>query len=278
MSCKSLPSPDFRFALYSDGSCTRLPYRPASSDLVMPHRFPVFTTLSNLLYLRLRSKNQSVILLADWNNVKNQTKHLNLHAERQGYWGLDSNYSQLRLTILLDKAQWSYNNLMFWLTTVKSQSSEQHESKICLFTFHSSPRNELIYYPQGVTTVSFNPNQCVSITKSLHNQKKIPNLFLYMKNSKAMLSSDCSVIAQKLPLKSAIEEYLFKITSRHPAAIKALIIIILGVSGFIHLHRVEANLQCTGIPVGFVTPCNQICYEGACMLNHERQACCLQFQ
>lgn len=52
---------------------------------------------------------------------------------------------------------------------------------------------------------------------------------------------------------------------------------ILGVSRFIHLHRVEANLQCTAIPVGFETPRNQICYEKACMLNHERQACCLLF-
>lgn len=76
---------------------------------------------------------------------------------------LGSNYSQLRLTILLEKAQWSYNDLTFWLTLVKSQSSEQHGSKICLFTFYSSPRTGLIDYPQGVTPISFDPNQCVSI-------------------------------------------------------------------------------------------------------------------
>lgn len=96
--------------------------------------------LAELLEDYYDRRKQRVVLFTDWSNNSNPWEYLVRECRVAGYDYLDTKGIQHRdIIFIIDEAQASYNDSIFWLQRVKKKNGRDYGSRICLFASYGSP-------------------------------------------------------------------------------------------------------------------------------------------
>lgn len=182
------------------------------------------TTLAILLWKYYRERNERVVFLNGWHNVRNPRTHLVDECKARGYYGVEPHtLTDANVVFIFDEAQQSYNDPDLWLGIIKTQSGGDAGPKICLFSSYGSPTTGPTQYPLGSTPIQFGPSQRISITPSHFAENGRVCLFYSQEEFEDVVSRRCSDPTSKFELDPVARKYLYSITNGHPGATTALL-------------------------------------------------------
>ena len=177
------------------------------------------TTLAFLLLEYYHSKGRRAFYRSSWKPLEEGT----LWKSFAEHFGCAED--QLEGTVfILDEAQKSYNDVVFWNRIIKCVDDRAKNIKICLFSSYGSPVTGLPHYPEIMTPAFIQPPKRVSLTPTL--EPGTPEFGLYFDPDEfddaiTRLSNNQS---EKFNLGEKAKDYIFKITNGHPAAVKAVVL------------------------------------------------------
>lgn len=152
-----------------------------------------------------------------WKDVKDPVQHLIRCAENSGYHELTYPYfTDYNVVFLLDDAACTYKDLDLWRGLLKTQSGRTTGPQLCLFMYFGDPITANLYYLPGEKPLHLKPEQRVSLTTR--------DAHLYFTPAEFAEDVDrmCS-LRDNVPLDEEAREYLFELTSGHPAAVSTLV-------------------------------------------------------
>ena len=165
-------------------------------------------------------------MAAGWEEGIDPIHHLIHLGQQQGCHDIEhDSFDTSNVVVIFDEVQQTYKDLKLWLGPIKSQYERSSGPRLCLFSSYGSPTTGRTDYPPGVTPVYFTPEQRVSIANTS------PFFFFlhYTRQEYAnAVRRQCSD-PNHCPFDEA-EDYVWGITSGHPAATYALISYIFDVS------------------------------------------------
>lgn len=175
-----------------------------------------------------------MVFVPYWIEVRDPHQFLARLCELAGITGVNSSniLSSDDIIFIVDEAQSSYGDNLFWLQIVKYQSSRHCGPKICLFasygspitgsptTGHPNPGHQTI--PFRSTPVKLGPLQRVSLTVSKIATTPDVCLFYNQEEFEDVLKRLCSRTWSTCDFSSNAGTYLYSITNGHPGAVSTL--------------------------------------------------------
>lgn len=208
------------------------------------------TTLSQLLHDRLTEQGKLAFLLTGWNPLENfktsstrtdawSALHNMLTKEFPGH--SVSDYLG-KSVLLVDEAQMSYGDMLFWNGIIKEHSDgiTQFGIRICLFCSYGSPRTgvEDVHF----TPHSFFPAQRVTMTPQPDGQSPQIGLFYTESEFNDALSRMVQhAFIETITLDDEAKRYLFMLTNGHPGGLQSVMAYIYHVC-FILLRTLAVDL------------------------------------
>ena len=192
------------------------------------------TTLASLLWMYYQERGHRVVFVPYWIDVKDPHEFLAQLCELAGITGVNSSniLSRDDIIFIVDEAQSSYGDNLFWLQIVKYQSDRHCGPKICLFASYGNPitgspttgqpnTGHETVQPR-FTPVKLGPSQRVSLTVS--KIATTPNVCLFYNQEEFddVLKRLCSRSWSTCGLSSDAGSYLYSITDGHPGAVSSL--------------------------------------------------------
>ena len=196
------------------------------------------TRLSQLLRDYYQEKGTKVFLLTDWRNLNHidpwgslcklveswdadpETPSSKFKEEKGQNWVLNSN-----VVILVDEAQKTYNDNMFWNTIMKDTHSfygAPINFKLCLFCSYGNPRTgpDSTYFPPEIIM----NGQRISLTPE--NQYNSPPIGLFYSKDEfndVVSRSLAYRYTEKFSFDEQALDYIFALSNGHPGAVGSLL-------------------------------------------------------
>ena len=188
------------------------------------------TTLASLLWMYYQERGHRVVFVPYWIDVKDPHEFLAQLCELAGITGVNSSniLSRDDIIFIVDEAQSSYGDNLFWLQIVKYQSDRHCGPKICLFASYGSPitgspmmggpNTGHQTVPSHSTPVRLGPSLTVSKIATT------PNVCLFYNQEEFddVLKRLCSRSWSTCGFSSDAGSYLYSITDGHPGAVSSL--------------------------------------------------------
>ncbi|KAK2813210.1 hypothetical protein FQN50_000888 [Emmonsiellopsis sp. PD_5] len=185
------------------------------------------TILAGLLARYYGNRGLPHVLLTGWRREDDPIEKCIKHY-RSKYGGSFSRddflYSSKSPVFIIDEAQESYDDQIFWLAVLKTQSGRGVGPRFCLFSSYGSPSTGLSQLTMRSTPLRFGPAQRISLVPSQAQFSPGIGLF-YTKNE------FLEVVQKRITIPGRSEfsldgdalEYIFSITNGHPAAVTGLL-------------------------------------------------------
>lgn len=126
--------------------------------------------------------------------------------------------------ILIDEAQASYSDYVFWNQIVKPRRSDEGKSiKLCLFCSYGSPETGLEVDRGCFTPVTFGPAQRVTLTPQPgETSPKLGLFFTLDEVAETVLLLTTQKYEEPLTIDTEAIGYIFQLTNGHPGAVTSL--------------------------------------------------------
>ena len=210
------------------------------------------TTLARLLEQYYEVKKRNSIFIDTWSELGGypSKRHKPYHRAwsqldrmLRTRFGPDMDYLAPGTILLIDEAQGSYADTLFWNSIIKERlSHEGRDINICLFCYYGSPVSgvdrELVLDidTRAFTPAHFKPAQRVTLTPQ--SGPSSPPIGLFFTRSEfadaAQRLIANSRFQEKFTLRPDAEDYLHSLTDGHPGGLSSVLKYIHDVSFFLH--------------------------------------------
>ncbi|WEW54602.1 hypothetical protein PRK78_000022 [Emydomyces testavorans] len=180
------------------------------------------TTLAHLLHEFYLVNNQDALYISGWEPSLPTSKNFVPEDERDSDKKVDTNniFDQ-NMVYIVDEAQSSYSDKLFWFAILKSLSRSTSPLRICLFSSYGSPSSGSDVRANR-TPVNFGPEQRVSISVSLMDNSPPICLFYSPEEFDDTVQRLSDTRKVKFPLDEDARQFLFDLTNGHPGAVDGL--------------------------------------------------------
>ena len=194
------------------------------------------TTLAFLLQEYYHSRGKRAFYRSSWKPLDEST----LWQSFTKHFGCPD--EELEGTVfLLNEAQRSYDDEIFWNRVVKSAHDQAKNIKICLFSSYGSPSTGLPQNPKLMTPVLIPPRQRVSITPTFETGAPKFGLFYDLHEFDDVVTRLSTNQPERFTFEKQAKDYIFKMTNGHPGAVKAVVLYVFEVCATLSYYDIGAN-------------------------------------